>query len=97
MSHCTIAAKQAVTSIRKAMVRAGRAMSRPSPQCSTDISMATCAAPRPATGSQPAKAIRQGEAPAARARLFIGAISMYATIAPTQRESGMKYGAKPVP
>lgn len=26
-----------------------------------------------------------------------GWISMYATIAPTHSESGMKYGAKPVP
>ncbi|CAM5380776.1 hypothetical protein SRIMM317S_02565 [Streptomyces rimosus subsp. rimosus] len=33
----------------------------------------------------------------ASARLSSGAISMYATIAPTHRESGMKYGANPVP
>ncbi len=48
-------------------------------------------------GSQPARAIRQAGAPAASARRLSGWISMYATIAPTHRDSGMKYGAKPVP
>lgn len=41
--------------------------------------------------------MRQAEVPTASARRLSGGITMYATIAPTQRESGMKYGAKPVP
>ncbi|CAM5522621.1 hypothetical protein STENM223S_07475 [Streptomyces tendae] len=61
------------------------------------IRATVCATPIAATGSQPASAIRQAEAPAASTRRFIGAISMYATIAPTHSDSGMKYGAKPVP
>ncbi|CAM5582684.1 hypothetical protein SVIOM74S_08383 [Streptomyces violarus] len=75
-SHCTIAAKHAVTRNRKPTVPAARTISRPTAQCSTDIRATVWSTPIATTGSQPASAIRHAEAPAASARRFIGVISM---------------------
>ncbi len=79
------------------MVAPACSISRPRPQCSTAIRASTCTTPMAKAGSQDPSAIRQPGAPAASARLPSGASSMYATIAPTHRDSGMKYGARPVP
>lgn len=86
-----------MTRTRKPTVPAARAISRPIAKCNTDIRAAVCSTPTPNTGSHPDTATRQEDAPIASARRLSGWISMYATIAPTHRDSGMKYGAKPVP
>lgn len=76
LSHCTTAAKQAVTSTRKPIVPAARTICRPIAQCSTAISASVCSTPVASTGSHPATAIRPAGAPAAIARLLSGGSSM---------------------